>query len=89
MREEWHHPFVRALRACAYLIAHGFICLVLLGIVSLLQWAAMMGGDPKLFDSVPLRYIFDVIDLAIIIVFLVFGTKEAIAVFREEDEHVN
>ena len=67
----------------AYVAGHTFVTGVIIiavwGVQTLLAWA----GDPKLFDWIPLRYIFDVVDLAIVVAFIVFGTSEAIVVFRE------
>ena len=43
------------------------------------------GRYSQLFDIIPLRYIFDGMDLGILVAFLVLGTLEAIKVFREDD----
>jgi hypothetical protein len=56
------------------------VAVVLVGAIEFIQKLILRLGDPKLFDIVPLRYIFDGMDLA----FLVIGTLEAIAVFREK-----
>jgi hypothetical protein len=55
-------------------------------VIWLVQRLLVLVGDPKLFDWVPLRYIFDVVDLGILAAFLFFGTREAIDVFRESDD---
>jgi len=56
--------------------------MLLLFVVALLQRLVLQLGDPKLFDTIPLRYIFDGMDLAILIAFVVLGTVEAIMVFK-------
>ena len=40
-------------------------------------------GDPKLWEWVPVLYLFDTMDLAILIAFIWYGTAEAIRAFRE------
>jgi hypothetical protein len=40
-------------------------------------------GDPILFGKIPLRWFFDVMDVAILFFFITFGIVEAIAAFRE------
>ena len=40
-------------------------------------------GDPKLFDRIPVKYIFDAMDVFVLVVFVVFGTAEAYVVFQE------
>jgi hypothetical protein len=56
-----------------------------LAAIYLLQVLLKAVGDPKLFDVLPLRYIFDGMDLAILLAFIVLGTLEAIRVFRETE----
>jgi hypothetical protein len=56
--------------------------MLLLAVVALIQWLVLKVGDPKLFDVVPLRYIFDGMDVGILFAFVVLGTIEAVMVFR-------
>ena len=67
-------------------MAHAGLALLMVGLISLVQWALNRDGDPKLFDVLPLRYIFDAIDLLILATFMIFGTAEAVQVFREADD---
>ena len=83
MTNPWYTPFHKALRLGAYIASHTLVALLLIGVVSLIQWVVLTAGDIKLFEVLPLRYIFDAMDLGILVVFLVFGTLEAIWVFRE------
>lgn len=86
MNPQWYNPFNKAFRSACYLIAHAMIALLIIVIGFVIYWTLVRVGDPRLFDICPLRYIFDVVDLAILAVFLVFGTIEAIRVFRESDD---
>lgn len=83
MAEPWYSAFQKAFRTGAYIVAHVIVAVVLIGAVELVQELILKVGDPKLFDIVPLRYIFDGMDLGILLAFLVIGTLEAIDVFKE------
>jgi hypothetical protein len=78
----WHGAFYRALRTGSFFVAHVIVALVFIGGIELIQLALLKLGDPKLFDILPLRYIFDAMDLAILVAFLVLGTVEAVTVFK-------
>jgi hypothetical protein len=80
----WYSAFETAWRWGSYIAAHALVAVVLVGAIEFIQKLILRLGDPKLFDIVPLRYIFDGMDLAILLAFLVIGTLEAIAVFREK-----
>jgi hypothetical protein len=80
----WYSAFETAWRWGSYVAAHALVAVVLVGAIEFIQKLILRLGDPKLFDIVPLRYIFDGMDLAILVAFLVIGTLEAIAVFREK-----
>jgi hypothetical protein len=80
----WYSAFETAWRWGSYIAAHALVACVLIGAIELIQLLILRAGDPKLFDIVPLRYIFDGMDLAILLAFLVVGTIEAVRVFRED-----
>jgi hypothetical protein len=80
----WYSAFETAWRWGSYIAAHAVVAMILIGAIELIQGLILRVGDPKLFDIVPLRYIFDGMDLAILLAFLVLGTLEAVAVFREK-----
>ena len=86
MNAPWYRPLQRAFRAATYLVAHAGLALLMVGLISLVQWTLNRNGDPKLFDVLPLRYIFDAIDLLILATFMIFGTAEAVQAFREADD---
>jgi hypothetical protein len=79
----WYAPIVKAIRAGTFFVAHAFLAILFMvlvaGVKQVLHWL----DDPKLFDWVPLSYIFDAMDAMALVVFLLFGTIEAIRVFRE------
>lgn len=79
----WYSAFQTAWRWGSFILAHALI--VLLAAIVLVQRLVLQAGDPKLFDRVPLRYIFDGMDLAILVAFLVLGTLEAVMVFKRPE----
>jgi hypothetical protein len=79
----WYGPFFQALRAGAYFAAHVLIAAALIGAIYVIQWLLVQIGDPKLFDWIPIRYIFDAMDFGILVAFVVFGVVEAFLVFQE------
>jgi hypothetical protein len=89
MPRAWHRSFQNAFLAICYLIAHFLIVLVLIGLITVIQWILVRDGDPRVFDICPWRYIFDAMEVAVVMVFLVFGTREAIRVFRENERREN
>jgi hypothetical protein len=82
----WYYPFKKAFRSGCYLVAHALVAFLIIGLSEAIKRALLWDGDPKLFDFVPLRYIFDAVDIGILAVFLIFGTIEAIRVFRENED---
>ncbi|MBV1705540.1 MAG: hypothetical protein KGI57_08810 [Hyphomicrobiales bacterium] len=86
MRAPWYRPFQRAFRATCYLVAHTLVALVIIAIVEVIRHAINAFGDPRLLDFLPLSYIFDAVDIAQLLVFLIFGTREAIREFRGEPD---
>lgn len=86
MGESWRSTFFKTLRWSAYLAGHGVVAAGFIMISHLLQILLKWVGDPKLFDHIPLRYLFDVMELGILSVFLVSSLREAILVFREHDD---
>lgn len=74
---------LQAIRAAAFLALHTALALVLIcaitGVHIFLHWV----GEPKLFDWIPLRYLFDVLDLGVIVFFIVGGVSDARSAFRD------
>ncbi len=79
----WYAPFIRLLRAAAYITSHTLVALILIGAITLVEGWIHTLGDPILFGEIPLRWFFDAMDVAILLVFLTFGTIEAVRAFRE------
>jgi hypothetical protein len=82
LAEPWYSAFQTAWRWGSFIAAHAIVALLLLAVIVTIQWVVLRVGDPKLFDKIPLRYIFDGMDLGILAAFVILGTAEAIAVFR-------
>jgi hypothetical protein len=61
---------------------HVLVAAVLIGAIYAIQLLLRYAGDPKLFDWIPVRYIFDAMDAGILVAFTAFGTLEAIRAFR-------
>jgi hypothetical protein len=91
MPASWHRPFRRAFRAGCYLLAHALVALWAILLIAIVQMATGLLGRPfglglTLFDVLPVSYILDAGDLAILIVLIFFGTIEAVRVLRESDD---
>ena len=81
----WYWRLLRLLRATSYMCLHIAVAVVLIGGLALLNIWLYEVGDPRFLDFVPVRYIFDLMGLAILVVFGVFGVRDTIEVFREEE----
>jgi hypothetical protein len=87
VKSNWRKPWATALFVGMHLLAHLVTALVLIAVISLAQAFVRDVGDPRLLDFLPIRYIFDLMDLALLAQFLYFGTLSAYNAFREaEDE---
>ena len=73
MTAPWQRHFHKAARSGAYLLAHLLVSMVIVAMCAI--------------DAVPLRYVFDAIGLGILVMFLVFGTREAWPAFAEDLEN--
>src|SRR5579875_2762768 len=76
-------PFKQVVRAGIFFITHALLAALAIALLTLISGLLRWMGSPELFGRVPVSYIFDAMDLMILVVFGVFGTMEAIAVFRE------
>jgi hypothetical protein len=54
-----------------FLVSHLFVTLLFIGGVALVRYAIYRMGDPKLFDFVPIGYLFDGMDVLIWVGFVV------------------
>jgi hypothetical protein len=82
MNERWWSPWREAFFLAMDLFAHLFVALVLIGAIEVAQLALHTAGDPKLLDFVPIRYIFDLMDFALVVLFFIFGTVSMYRAFR-------
>jgi hypothetical protein len=75
----------RAARAAVAFLAHLFLAaLAMIGVWGTEQafHALFKDGNPKFFDYIPVKWFFDAGEVGILIVFVIFGTIEAIAQLR-------
>jgi hypothetical protein len=80
----WGVSFEKALGWGAYVLAHAFVAVLLIAAIGIVQEFLYLIGDPRLFDKIPIRYIFDGMDVAILVGFFALTALEAIWVFREQ-----
>lgn len=85
MSASWYLPFYRALKSGIVLFAHLIVALFIIGLIYALEHVLVWIGDPKIFDRIRWRYLFDFADLLIFVAFAFTGTIEAINVFRDHD----
>ena len=84
--EPFWSPVLKALRASLFFACHTAIAaVILICIWALSRLFPKLWGpdDPLLFDRVPLRYLFDALDLSVIVVFGWNTVRSAIAAFRK------
>ncbi len=67
------------------MLAHACVAIVLIALLTVVSKFLEYVGDHRLFQVIPLSYVFDAMDCAILIVFGTFGVIEAIAVFKGDD----
>ena len=79
----WYAPLIKLLRAVIYIAAPTAVALLLITAIEIVAGWLHRTGDPKLWEWVPVLYLFDTMDLAILIAFIWYGTAEAIRAFRE------
>jgi len=86
-QEPWFGSLERAFRAALALVGHLALGLLMLGGIWVTEhWFRWLWGEaePMLYGRVPLRYLFDTMDVAILIVFTVWGAWEAHRQLRGE-----
>lgn len=79
-RERFYAPLRRAARAAVVFIGHTFLGMVVVTCNWLVEryfhflWQS---HEPLLFERVPLRWLFDAVDLGVLLVFMFWGILEA------------
>jgi len=81
----WPHAR-RALEQAEFFISHTALVAVFLVWIWAVSWLLhtlwkTTGGDPMLFDGVPLGYFFEALDAGVLLVFAVATLRDAIVVF--------
>ena len=80
-------PLWGAALAAATLFCHLVIAAIILFGIWALEYLfhfLWRSNDPLLFDRFPVRYLFDAMDLAVILVFIWYGVLAAARSFREQ-----
>lgn len=72
----WRAPFVAAFHCCACMASHIVVAAVTIAILIATKWLVVAGHDPKLFDTVPVEWLFDGAILATLLVFFWLGIDE-------------
>ena len=73
----------RAVQAVLFLGIHISIAVLFIWAIWLVQISLIAVGDPKLFNVMPVRFLFDAIDLGIAMAFFLFGTLEVWVIYRQ------
>ena len=79
-------PFKRALLAAAVLLSHLLVVCVMLLVfkgVEIMFQHLWESDDPMIYDQLPLRYLFNTIDVVMILTFMWYAWKSAAKAFRE------
>lgn len=87
MPRNWRRPWIEAFHIAMHVLAHLATVMVLIFVISLVKTAVRKAGDPLLLDFVPVRYIFDAMDLGLLVQFLGFGLRAAYNAFKEDIEN--
>jgi hypothetical protein len=77
---------LKALRAAVVVVGHAFIAAVLVGCASAVDHLILYlndGHEMMVYNRLPLSYLFQTVDVALIGVFGIFGVLEAIEIMRE------
>ena len=72
--DPWYRPFQSALRSCIFLTGHAIVLLYFLLLIYFLErvFGVLQSHELKLFDLSPLRYLFDLADLAVLLAYVVY-----------------
>lgn len=85
--DSWSEPMVRVGRAVIELFAHLLVVASLLCAIRLLEGLVrwLWGGNEVLFfERIPLRYVFDGADLALLTGFLLYGVWSVIRAYMKK-----
>jgi len=82
----WSAPVNSALRLATFIGCHTFVTLVLIGCSRLVAMALDRAGDPRVFDYMPFRYFFDLMDVVFITIFIAGTFLSAKRAFKENDD---
>ncbi len=79
----WYDPIRSAFHAATYIVCHTVVALIIIAATRIIALILEYFGDPRLYDVLPIRYIFDTMDLVIFLAFMVTGGISAWQAFKE------
>ncbi len=82
----WYSPIWKSLHLATIAAGHTLVAVVLFSGGLYLHRLVVENGDELLYDRVPLRYIVDTMDLAVLGSYIVFGTRSFARAIKKEDE---
>jgi hypothetical protein len=78
----WYAPFWKTLRFSALFAADTIGALVSVSMIALTRWWIGRLGEIRLFDWIPLAYVLDVMEAAVLLLFVAHAIAAAIHEFR-------
>ncbi len=79
----WRAPVNSALKSATYIGCHTIVTLVLIASTRVVALVLDRSGDPKVFDYVPFRFFFDLMDVVFVVIFMAGSALSAVRVFKE------
>jgi hypothetical protein len=85
VRGAWWDIFPRVLKAAIAFLTHATLAIVLIASISLVEKALSVTdvGSHLIVDILPMRYLFDLIDAAVILIFGFYGLRDLIHELRQ------
>ena len=85
----WYTSYRNARDRIGYVLCHLAVVVVIIGSIEIVRYLVHLIGNPMLYDKVPIGYIFDTVELGIIVPFIILGSLEALGVFRKKKDEEN
>jgi hypothetical protein len=76
----------KTLRGCGFFVSHGIYAVVAIGMIEGLRWLIGHSLENDLFfDILPVRYIFDLMDLVVLLIIVAWAVSDGIKAMRDDD----
>jgi hypothetical protein len=82
----WYSSYRNARDRIVYVVCHIVLVAVLIGGTEVIRYLVHLIGNPLFYDKVPIGYIFDTVELGILVPFIILVPLEALGVFRKEEK---